>query len=130
MNSNFIRVFKIEGFSWVWRFLVSRALGVDCIIAVSYTHLDVYKRQKYTERTSIAQTLRGEKSPAVIIRTTQRIEHLKRRISNLLNWPGDKVTPPDVQKFAEEADVYKRQPLCIVTGQKACRMTNGANRTL
>ena len=72
--------FNIEGFSWVWSFLVSPALGVECIIgadficksglvidikehqsyfkfnrgvvipflgyqAVSYTHLDVYKRQ-------------------------------------------------------------------------------------
>ena len=36
-------------------------------------------------------------------RQTQRIEHLTRRITNLLNWPGDKVTPPDAQKFAEEA---------------------------
>ena len=58
---------------------------------------------KYTELISIAQTLRDEKSPAVILRTTQRIEHLTRRITNLLNWPGDKVTPPDAQKFAEEA---------------------------
>ena len=58
---------------------------------------------KYRELTSIAQTLRDEKSPAVILRTTQRIEHLTRRINNLLNWPGAKVTPPDVQKFAEEA---------------------------
>ena len=58
---------------------------------------------KNTELTSIAQTLRDEKSPAVILRTTQRIEHLTRRITNLLNWPGDKVTPPDAQKFAEEA---------------------------
>ena len=41
--------------------------------------------------------------PAVILRTTQRIEHLTRRITNLLNWPGDKVTPPDAQKFTEEA---------------------------
>ena len=58
---------------------------------------------KYTELTSIAQTLRDEKSPAVILHTTQRIEHLTRRITNLLNWPGDKDTPHDVQKFAEEA---------------------------
>ena len=28
---------------------------------------------------------------------------MTRRITNLLNWPGDKVTPPDTQKFAEEA---------------------------
>ena len=57
---------------------------------------------KYTELTSIAKHLRDEKSPAVILRTTQRIEHLTRRITNLLNWPGDKVTPQDIKKFNNE----------------------------
>ena len=28
--------FKIEGFSWVWSFLVSPALGVDCIIGANF----------------------------------------------------------------------------------------------
>ena len=58
---------------------------------------------KYRELTSISQTLHDEKSPAIILRTTQRIEHLTRRINNLLNWPGATVTPRDVQKFADEA---------------------------
>ena len=41
---------------------------------VSYTHLDVYKRQ-----------------------------HLTRRMKNLLNWPNLTVIPPEVQSFADEA---------------------------
>ena len=51
---------KINYISWVWEFLVAPNLSVDCILgadfiaksglvldiqAVSYTHLDVYKRQ-------------------------------------------------------------------------------------
>ena len=40
---------------------------------------------KYRELTSISQSLHEEKSPAIILRTTQRIEHLTRRINNLLN---------------------------------------------
>ena len=58
---------------------------------------------KYRELTLISQTLHDEKSPAVILRTTQRIEHLTRRMKNLLNWPNVTVIPPDVQKLADEA---------------------------
>ena len=58
---------------------------------------------KYRELTSISQTLHDEKSPAIILRTTQRIEHLTCRINNLLNWPKVTVIPPDVQTFADEA---------------------------
>ena len=58
---------------------------------------------KYRELTSISQSLHDEKSPAIILHTTQRLEHLTRRINNLLNWPGATVIPPDVQKFADEA---------------------------
>ena len=55
------------------------------------------------DRTLISQTLHDEKSPTVILRTTRRIEHLTRRMKNLLNWPNVTVIPPDVQKFADEA---------------------------
>ena len=73
-------------------------------VSVSYTHLDVYKRQaKYSELTLLSQTLQDEKSPVVILRTTQRKEHLTRRMKNLLNWPNITVIPPDVQSFADEA---------------------------
>ena len=90
--------------------------------AVSYTHLDVYKRQdtpaqlgrlseldyeseretcyaKYWELTLLSQTLHDEKSPAVILHTTQRIEHLTRRMKNLLNWPNVTVIPADVKNL-------------------------------
>ena len=52
----------------------------------------MYKRQ-----------LQDEKSPAVILRTTQRIEHFTRRMKNLLNWPNLTEIPPEVQSFADEA---------------------------
>ena len=37
------------------------------------------------------------------MRVTQRIEHLTRRLNNLLSWPDVTVVPADVQKFADEA---------------------------
>ena len=51
----------------------------------------------------MSQTLQDEKSPAVILRKTQRIEHLTRRMKNLLNWPNLTEIPLEVQSFGDEA---------------------------
>ena len=58
---------------------------------------------KYSELTLLSKTLQDEKSPAVILKTTQRIEHLTRRMKNLLNLPNLTEIPPEVQSFADEA---------------------------
>ena len=44
--------FKIDGFSWVWPFLVSPALGVDCIVGADFIAksglvLDIHGHQCY-----------------------------------------------------------------------------------
>ena len=44
--------FKINGFSWVWPFLVSPALGVDCIVGADFIAksglvLDIHGHQCY-----------------------------------------------------------------------------------
>ena len=51
----------------------------------------------------MSQTLQNEKSPEKILRATQRIEHLTRRIKNLLIWPNLTEIPVDVQNLADEA---------------------------
>lgn len=58
---------------------------------------------KFRELSSLARNAEEEKSPAVILRIQQRIEHLIRRVNNLVIWPGITVTARDVQKFADEA---------------------------
>ena len=67
---------------------------------------------KYSELTLLSQTLQDEKSPVVILRTTQRIEHLTRRIKNLLSWPNLTEIPPEVQSFADEA--LRQLPLSLI----------------
>ena len=66
---------------------------------------------KYRELTLLSQNLQDEKSPTVILRVTQRIEHLTRRLNNLLSWPDVTVIPADVQKFADEA--LRQLPIII-----------------
>ena len=68
-------------------------------------------RDRYSELTLLSQILQDEKSPAIILRTTQRIEHLTRRIKNLLIWPNLTEIPPEVQNFADEA--LRRLPTII-----------------
>lgn len=58
---------------------------------------------KYNELTSLTQTIPEEKSPVEILRTQYRVEHLTRRISNLLTWPDITSIPSEIQKFAEQA---------------------------
>ena len=58
---------------------------------------------KYRELIVLSQNLKDKKSPTELLRATQRIEHLTRRLNNLLSWPDVTVVPADVQKFADEA---------------------------
>ena len=77
---------------------------MDIFFRQTFRLLDVYKRQaKYSELYLLSQTLQKEKSPEKILRTTQRIEHLTRRIKNLSIWPNLTEIPIDVQKLSDEA---------------------------
>lgn len=58
---------------------------------------------KYNELTSIAPRIREDKTPIEILRTTYRVEHLTRRIGNLLMWPGENVLTVETQTFADQA---------------------------
>ena len=42
---------------------------------------------KYRELIVLSQNLKDKKSPTELLRVTQRIEHLTRRLNNLLSWP-------------------------------------------
>ena len=86
-----------------------RECGFDAPVQLNYLSQLDYESEKeicnakYSELYLLSQTLQDEKSPAIILRTTQRIEHLTRRIKNLSIWPNLTEIPVDVQKLADEA---------------------------
>lgn len=85
------------------------SFSVDTPIQVErlkYLEYDVERQfcySKYCEMLVRVQQMKQETNPAEILRTTYRVEHLMRRIKNLLIWPGVLTIPLDVQKFTDEA---------------------------
>ena len=89
-----------------------RECGFDTPVQLNYLSEREICNAKYSELTLLSQTLQDEKSPAIILRTTQRIEHLTRRIKNLSIWPNLTEIPVDVQNLADEA--LRRLPSIII----------------